>query len=98
MFKRIPCVSLLVIVCFLAVPLSFGTLWAQEGMIKATVKPKPVEEDTQEQPLGENQPRISFDSITHDAGEVWEGDTVTHTFKVKNTGTAELKIKNVKPG
>ena len=46
----------------------------------------------------ENQPRISFDSISYDAGEVWEGDVVSHTFTVKNTGTAQLNIAKVKPG
>lgn len=98
MFRKMPYVGLLVIVCFLAAPLSSGPLWAiEEGMIKATVKPKPVE-NTEEQSSGENQPAISFDSITYDAGEVWEGDTVIHTFMVKNTGTAELTIKSVKPG
>ena len=97
MFKRMPYLGLLVIICLLAAPLSFGPLWAQEGMIKATVKPKPVE-NTQEQSTEQNQPSISFDSITHDAGEVFEGETVTHTFIVKNTGTAELAIKGVKPG
>jgi hypothetical protein len=70
---------------------------AEESMIKATVK-KPKVETTQEQPPSENQPTISFDNITYDAGEVWEGDTVSHTFTVKNTGTEVLNIKNVKPG
>jgi hypothetical protein len=70
---------------------------AEEGMIKATVKKKEVE-SAQEQSSDENQPTISFDNTTYDVGEVWEGDTVSHTFTVKNTGTAVLNIKNVKPG
>ena len=37
-------------------------------------------------------------SPRHDAGIHWEGETVSHTFEVKNGGTAELRILNVKPG
>ena len=98
MFRKIiRCFSFLIILCFLAIPLSFHTLCAEEGLIKATVKPKEVESN-QQQSSEENQPTISFDNITYDAGDVWEGDTVSHTFTVKNTGTAVLNIKNVKPG
>ena len=95
--RPITCFSLLLIVCFMATSLSFRPVSAEESMIKATVK-KPKVETTQEQTSDENQPTISFDKTTYDAGEVWEGDTVTHTFAVKNTGTAVLNIKNVKPG
>ena len=52
----------------------------------------------QEETVSSEQPRISFDATTHDAGEVWEGDVVSHSFVVKNTGTAELTINKVKPG
>jgi hypothetical protein len=85
------------ILCFLATSLFFRPVSAEEGMIKATVKKKEVVENTQEQSSKE-QPTLFFDNTTYDAGEVWEGDTVTHTFTVKNTGTAVLNIKNVKPG
>ena len=37
-------------------------------------------------------------SPRHDAGSHWEGETVSHTFEVKNGGGAELRILNVKPG
>ena len=92
------CFSLLMIICFLATSLSFRPVSAEEGMIKATVKKKQVETIQEDPQSSEEQPTISFDNITHDAGEVWEGDIVTHTFTVKNTGTAVLNIKNVKPG
>lgn len=52
----------------------------------------------QEQASAAEKPSISFDASTYDAGEVWEGDVVSHDFIVKNTGTAELTIKSVKPG
>ena len=95
--KKITYFSLLIIVCFLATSVSFRPLRAGEGMIKATVKPKEVE-SKQVTSSGENQPKISFDATTYDAGEVWEGETVSHSFTVKNTGTAVLTIQNVKPG
>jgi hypothetical protein len=37
-------------------------------------------------------------SPRYDAGIHWEGETVSHTFEVKNGGSAELRILNVKPG
>ena len=56
------------------------------------------EENKQENITTENQPQISLDSTHYDAGEVWEGDEVSHNFIVKNTGTAQLNIKKVSPG
>lgn len=47
---------------------------------------------------GEGRPQISFDSTQFDFGEVWEGKNILHSFTVKNTGTAMLNIKSVKPG
>ena len=44
------------------------------------------------------EPVLVIPSPRHDAGRHWEGETVTHTFEVKNGGTAELRILNVKPG
>ena len=43
-------------------------------------------------------PALMLPSPRHDAGSCWEGDTVSHTFEVKNGGSAELRILNVKPG
>ena len=78
-----------ILICFLMTPLSFQT-WAEEGSKKA--------DGQQEQALEQNQPRISFDSTSYDAGEVWEGDEVSHAFTVKNTGTAQLDISRVRTG
>ena len=80
---------LVVLICFLMAPLSFQA-WAEGGSKKA--------DGQQGQASAQNQPRISFDSTSYDAGEVWEGDEVSHTFTVKNTGTVELDIKKVKTG
>ena len=94
------CFIFLMITCFLATWLSFSPVIAEEGIIKATVKKKEVETSQENSPNSsqENQPQISINSSTYDAGEVWEGDTVSHSFTVKNTGTAVLNIKSVKPG
>ncbi len=44
------------------------------------------------------RPALVIPSPRHDAGSHWEGETVSHTFEVKNDGDAELRILNVKPG
>jgi len=76
------CVCLAVTVFFLSGPLAL-CVWA---------------EPSQEHAASPEKPRLSFDATTHDAGEVWEGEVVSHSFVVKNTGTAELTINKVKPG
>ncbi len=44
------------------------------------------------------QPHITIDTPEHDAGEVWENEDIVHAFIVRNTGTAQLDITNVKAG
>jgi hypothetical protein len=84
---------------FVAAFFSIPRLQAVEPRIKVTVQPKNKAEAKQEKaPATGKQPAISFDANQFDAGEVWEGDIVTHSFIVKNTGTGELNIYNVKPG
>jgi hypothetical protein len=46
----------------------------------------------------EARPALMIPSPRHDAGSHWEGESVTHTFEMSNTGSAELKILNVRPG
>ena len=66
---------------------------------KLTVAPeKQKAEGQQKQVPAQGHPKISFDATKHNAGEVWEGAVVSHTFIVKNTGTAQLDISKVKPG
>ena len=82
-------VGVTLLICFLAGPLVIQ-LWAGErggGGATRTEQTSPAE-----------KPVISFDAIIHNAGEVWEGDVVTHDFIVRNTGTAQLLIGGVKPG
>ena len=46
----------------------------------------------------EAKPVLVLPSPRYDSGTHWEGETVSHTFEVRNSGTAELKIFKVKPG
>jgi hypothetical protein len=43
-------------------------------------------------------PHAQVNETTFDFGEVFEGSTVTHDFKVQNTGGGELQITQVRPG
>lgn len=42
-------------------------------------------------------PVAKFETMEHDFGTVSEGDKVHYTYKVSNTGTADLIISEVKP-
>lgn len=42
-------------------------------------------------------PVIEFDELTFYFGAINEGDKVSHTYQVKNTGQAPLIIQDVKP-
>lgn len=42
------------------------------------------------------RPRIQLDTTAHDFGELAPGDVVEHTFLVKNSGSADLFIENVR--
>jgi hypothetical protein len=44
------------------------------------------------------EPALVITSPSCDVGAVWEGDTISHAFEIKNDGKAELKILEVKPG
>lgn len=89
---------LLIIICVATNLLLLPQLNAQEPKIKVTVQPKQAESNQGKAAASEKQPAIAFDATQFDAGEVWEGDIVTHSFVVKNTGKAELTISQVRPG
>ena len=42
-------------------------------------------------------PKLAVDNLKYEFGKVKEGDEITHVFKIKNEGTAELVIANVSP-
>ncbi len=43
-------------------------------------------------------PSLVISNPTYEAGKVLEGSEIVHTFVLKNEGTKDLIIKNVKPG
>ena len=46
---------------------------------------------------GTSEPKLVIDATNYDFGTVKSGSFVTHTFKIKNDGAADLVIKNVAP-
>lgn len=40
---------------------------------------------------------LKFIAVEHDFGQVQEGEKVSHTFEVMNTGKADLLLQSVKP-
>ncbi len=46
---------------------------------------------------GDAKPVISVDNVVHDFGSVWVGGMLEHTFKISNTGNADLEILQVRP-
>ncbi len=44
----------------------------------------------------ESKPSVLFKEVTHDFGEVIQGQTVTHSFTFKNKGNADLIIRRTK--
>lgn len=46
----------------------------------------------------EDGPKSVYPEIVYEGGTVEAGTELTHTFRVKNTGKAELLIHQVKPG
>ena len=96
MFDVRRCVCVALMICFLSGLLTFQVrAEAAEQQGTPTLNTSAAQE---EQASVAEKPSISFDASTYNAGEVWEGDVVSHDFIVKNTGTAELTIKSVKPG
>ncbi|MDY6910623.1 MAG: hypothetical protein SWC40_11910 [Thermodesulfobacteriota bacterium] len=57
---------------------------------------KPAE--TAQQPAGDAAPAVEIAEPEYAFGEIDEGGWIVHAFKVKNSGDAELKILNVRPG
>ena len=88
---------LFLVLCFLTALPSFHYVWAQETINELPSDQKKSESTLKKVSL-QNQPQITVDSTRYDAGTVDEGDSIIHTFTIKNTGAAQLNIKNVKAG
>ena len=82
---------------FLTTSLPLQHLWAAEALKKHSPDQLKTE-SRQEKTSSQNQPQIHIDSITYNAGEIYEGDIIVHTFTVKNVGTAQLNINKVGAG
>jgi len=85
------------VLCFLTTILCFSHLSAKEVSMK-TLSDQQKAESTEEKAPLKKQPQITIDATRHDAGEIYEGESIVHSFTVKNTGTTELNIKRVKAG
>ena len=90
---------LVVTFCFLVASWYFYS-WAGtgEGAKKVISLDQQKAESQQKETPAQTYPKISFDATNYDAGEVWEGEKVSHTFIVRNKGTAQLNIAKVKAG
>jgi len=87
----------IVLFCFLSASSSLHYSLAKETS-KETISDEQTIKGNEEKASAHNYPQISFESAQYDAGEVCEGDVIAHGFIVKNTGTAQLDIADVKPG
>ncbi len=91
------CCYLMVVLCFLSASSSLHYSLAEETS-KETISDEQNGKGNHEKASAQNYPQISLESAQYDAGEVYEGDVIAHDFIVKNTGTAQLDISDVKPG
>jgi len=89
------------LVCFFIVAFYSGTLSLTPTVAqkkKAIATPKDGVKKQQTEAVSANQPEIVIERKDYDAGEVYEGAEVVHSFIVKNKGKGELLINKVKPG
>jgi len=90
------CFCVIVTVCFFTLSFPFYS-WSEEAS-KRMPPSTPKDKGAHAQVPAQKHPQLSLDSTSYNAGEVWENEKVSHSFTVKNTGTALLNIKKVKPG
>ena len=50
------------------------------------------------QDKNERAPKFFVRKTSVELGEFYEGEDITHIFKVRNNGLSELVIENVRPG
>ena len=96
MFTGKKCVFI-VMLCFLTTLLFVPCIGAQESSEKTPPNPSGPESTGGKVSEG-NQPHMTIDAADYDAGELHEGARIVHAFTIKNTGTAELVIEEVKAG
>jgi glutathione peroxidase len=75
---------ILLLSLIIALPFAaFAQAAAQDGALDGKTKPA--------------APKIAMEELEHNFGKVNQGEEVSHTFKIKNEGAAELVIHNVSP-
>lgn len=90
----------LVVICmffFLASSL-FLTHAGAEKVSSETISEKPNAERSDGENPSKQKPEITIDVPSHDVGEIYEGESIVHSFSVKNTGNTTLNIERVKAG
>jgi len=55
-----------------------------------------AQDNTVEQPAQLPGPYFTFVEVSHDFGDIYQGDKVEYTFNFENTGDAPLIITNIK--
>lgn len=60
--------------------------------------PTPAQNGAKAPAPGGPRPVIEFPSMSFNFGDIYHQEQYVHAFTVKNTGTAELTIEDVKPG
>jgi hypothetical protein len=68
------------------------------GSAQQTAPGKPSPEAAQNASTTNPPPALQMGETSFDFGDVDEGETIRHDFKVKNTGAGELQITRVSPG
>jgi hypothetical protein len=63
----------------------------------ASTTPSPVAEPAPDQKPEGALPVINFERTDHDFGTITEGQKVSYTYKIKNTGEAPLIIQSAQP-
>ncbi len=84
--------TLLAVITFALLLYGWQTALAQPSSL-----PQPSS-DAGSAPGNVNQPRVEVAETAFNSGEVEEGETIRHDFKVRNSGLAELQITQVNPG
>ncbi|MEM7228380.1 MAG: DUF1573 domain-containing protein, partial [Planctomycetota bacterium] len=60
-------------------------------------RPRPTADEIRRAQDSRQGPRIAFERIEHDYGEVWDIEETITTFKFSNVGTDTLVIDQIKP-
>lgn len=76
----------------------FLTHAAAEKVSTETVSVQPEAEHAEGKNPLQQRPQITIDVPNYDVGEIYEGEKISHNFTIKNTGTTDLNIKDVKAG